>query len=253
VAKRKIDRTGAPAELLQAFVQRGVDLAKTARRNRKSLTGDNFYANKLVELRADATNAFRQLTSRSAGDTSALAELIEAVFAPTTRSKDRAAAARELTYALKTTWSNQPKHAVDEEEGLFPLLILSQANRGYLVSVGRQMNGCFSAGWYDASAVMMRRLLEIALIEAFEANGIARKITDGAGNYFQLSELITAALSESSWHLSRNTRKFLPTLRDVGHMSAHGRYFNAKKPDLEAIRQGCRVVVEEFLHHARLL
>jgi hypothetical protein len=39
----------------------------------------------------------------------------------------------------------------------------------------------------------------------------------------------------------------------VGHRSAHGRYFNAKPDDIERVRDGCRVVVEEFLHHAGLL
>ena len=253
MAKRKIAKDASPVEKLQQSVQAGLDLARTARRNRKSLTGDNYYANKLVELRADATNAFGELTSRSIGDTSALAELIQAVFDTGTRPKERASAARELTYSLKTTWGNQPKAAHDEEEALFPLLILSQANRGYLVSVRRQVNGCFSAGWFDASAVMMRRLLEISIIEAFEGNGIAQKITDASGNYVQLSDLITTALSEPAWKLSRNTKTSLPGLRDLGHMSAHGRYFNAKKPDLENIRQGCRIVIEEFLHHAKLL
>ena len=42
------------------------------------------------------------------------------------------------------------------------------------------MNGCYSSEWYDASAVMMRRLVEIAIIEAFEKKGVAHKIKDGA-------------------------------------------------------------------------
>jgi hypothetical protein len=42
-------------------------------------------------------------------------------------------------------------------------------------------------------------------------------------------------------------------MRDVGHMSAHGRYFAARKEDLEAAKPGCRIVVEEFLHHAGLI
>jgi hypothetical protein len=36
-------------------------------------------------------------------------------------------------------------------------------------------------------------------------------------------------------------------------MSAHGRYFNARREDVESIRVSCRVVIEEFLHHAGLL
>jgi hypothetical protein len=140
-----------------------------------------------------------------------------------------------------------------EDEGLFPLSILSKAKRGYLVTVGRQMNGCFTSGWYDAAAVMMRRIIEISIIEAFEGKGIANKIKDGNGNYLQLTNLISKALAEPAWTLSRNTRNALPNLRDVGHMSAHGRYFTASPEDIEQLRSGCRIVVEEFLHHAGLL
>src|SRR5438093_6629669 len=212
--KRRVPPRTVPTDKLAALVNRAVDLAKTARRNRMNLSGSNYYANKLVELRADATNIYRELAPLTPGDSSALGEMIERVFAATTTAADRADAARDLLFSLRTTWRSA-NPAPREDDGLFPLSILSQARRGYLVSIGRQMNGCFSTGWYDASAVMMRRLLEIALIEAFEANGLANKITDGAGNYFQLSDLITAALSEQSWRLSRNSKKYLPTLRDV--------------------------------------
>jgi hypothetical protein len=53
--------------------------------------------------------------------------------------------------------------------------------------------------------------------------------------------------------LSRNAKKALPGLRDLGYMSAHGRFFTAQKADLEAVQPGCRIVIEEFLHHAALL
>jgi hypothetical protein len=221
-----------------------------ARKHSKSLRGDNHYGNKLAELRADATSAYRQLVARSAGDSTALAELIEAVFSPDTSRDRRLEAARELSVSLRTTWE-APTTAASGD--LFPLAILVQANRGYLVTVGRQMNGSFEAGWFDACAVMMRKLLEISLIEAFEGKKIAAKIKDANGDYFQLTDLITAALAETAWTLSRNTKKYLPRLRDVGHQSAHGRYYHARIEDIEQIRPWCRVVIEEFLHHAGLL
>ncbi|MEK7856572.1 MAG: hypothetical protein AAB288_10820, partial [Acidobacteriota bacterium] len=123
---------------------------------------------------------------------------------------------------------------------------------GYLITVGRQVNGCFASGWYDGCAVMMRRLVELLIIEAFENSAIAHKIKDAQGNYLHLSDLVNRALSEASWTLSRNARKALPELRQVGDMSAHGRYYNARKEDLEKVRLAFRVVVEEFLHHAKL-
>lgn len=250
--KRRIRTPATPTEKLEELVNRAVNLARTARRNRLSLSGLNYYANKLVELRADATNIYRELTPLTPGDSSAMGEMIERVFGASTPAKARAEAARDLTFSLRTTWrsGNPPPQ---EDDGLFPLSILSQAGRGYLVTVGRQMNGCFSQGWYDASAVMMRRLLETVIIEAFENRGIADKIKDQNGHYLQLSALITRALNESTWTLSRNCRKALPALRDAGHSSAHGRYYIARREDLERLRANCRVVIEEFLHHAGLL
>jgi hypothetical protein len=241
----------SPSETLETLARAAVDVAKKARRNHKSLEGDNFYANKLATIRADATNTFRSLNSGGPGDSSAIAELMETIFAPLTHPKVRTKALLEFSYNLRTAWRSSAVPC--EDEGLFPLSILSKTKRGYLVTVGRQMNGGFTSGWYDAAAVMMRRIVEISIIEAFEGKGIAHKIKDGNGNYFQLTDLIRMALAAPAWTLSRNTRGALPNLRDVGHMSAHGRYFTASSEDVERLRPSCRIVVEEFLHHAGLL
>jgi hypothetical protein len=238
------------SERLERLAQEAIVVTKKAKRHKKSLGGDNFYANKLATLRADATNAFRDLAPTSAGDSSAIAELLETVFSPTANARGRAAASQELCYNLRTTWRSTA--APKENEGLFPLSLLAQAKRGYLVSAGRQMNGAHGMNWY-AAAVMMRRLVEISIIEAFEAKGVQGKIKDVAGNYLQLSDLISKALAEASLPLSRNAKKALPGLRDLGHMSAHGRYFTAQKGDVDAMQAGCRIVVEEFLHYAALL
>ena len=246
--------SNAPTAVLERAVQQALAVAKKARRHRKSLAGDNFYANKLADLRADAANAFRDLSSQSAGDVSAMAEMIETVFSAGMGAGERVAAARELSFALRTTWRpSEAQSKPSEFDTLFPLGLLTQANRGYLTTVGRQMNGCFAAGWYDACAVMMRRLVEITLIEAFEHRGISDRIKDTDGNYFQLTDLVGSAMGEQSWSLSRNARKYLPQLRDIGHRSAHGRYYHAQREDIERVQQGFRVVVEEFLHHAGLL
>jgi hypothetical protein len=253
MAPSNIAKVSVPPSLrLERLVRDALDVARKAKRYRNSLNGDNFYANKLASLRADATNAFRELAFSNAGDTSALAEMIENVFAAATHLKQRTETARNLVFSLQTNWKTVERE-VTESEGLFPLSILSQAKRAYLITVGRQMNGCFTSGWYDASAVMMRRLLEISIIEAFEAHTIANKIKDAAGDYLQLSELVRVTLAESSWNLSRNAKKSLPQLRELGHKSAHGRYYSARKEDIESVRLDCRVVVEELLHIAKLL
>ena len=201
-------------------------MERSAKRNRKSLGGNNFYGNKLAEVRADATNAFRELSEHNVGDTSALAELIETCFSPSVTRENRLVAGRALAHELNTTWKGRPGtgNARPAQE-LFPLSLLARANRGYLIGIGRQMNGSYAAGWYDATAVMMRRLLEVSIIEAFEGKGLSAKIQNSNDDFLQLSDLIAAALSETSWNLSRNTRTNLPKLRDVGHCRRTGATF----------------------------
>jgi hypothetical protein len=68
-----------------------------------------------------------------------------------------------------------------------------------------------------------------------------------------LTGLVDAALNEQSWNLPRNVRKNLKGLRDLGHRSAHNRYYLAKKSDIDKLSGVYREAVEAFLHLANLL
>jgi hypothetical protein len=243
----------SPADLLQLLSKQALEIAKKARKHRKSLAGDNHYGNKLASLRSDATNAYTDLVGQSVGDSAALAELIDAIFSPETSAKDRAGAVRQLEHSLKTTWRSSASPAQLPQEFFFPPSILADTKRAYIVRIGNQMNGCFDAGHMDACAVMVRRLVEIGIIEVYEAKGIAANIKDGNGDYLMLSRLVTAILNEPAINLTRSAKTHLPRLRTFGHLSAHGRYYTARRPDLEALRDPCRVVLEELFAQAGLI
>lgn len=250
--RRNKDAKHTPVQRLQQIIDDAVGVARTARKHRASLKGLNFYADKLARLRTEATLVFKELGDPSVGDISAVAEMMQLTFAPDTDVRKRVSVARELAHELQTTkWKSTPVETI--ADNIFPLSLLAKTGRGYLIAVGRQMNGCFESGWYDACAVMMRRLLETAVIEAFEAKKLDNKIKDSQGEFFQLTALIAAALAEKTWNLSRNTKQALPRLRDVGHKSAHSRRFTAQKSDIEKVQPDCRVAVEEFLHLAGLV
>jgi hypothetical protein len=53
---------------------------------------------------------------------------------------------------------------------LIPMDIV-KGTRGYVEKITEQANGCYEKGWYDACAVMARRLIEILIIDSFEAKG----------------------------------------------------------------------------------
>lgn len=244
----------SPARRLERLARLAIDVGRKAKKHKQNLSGTGFYARKFNDLRIGATNAFTELESGTAGDASALAELVATVFDPHANSKARAAAERELTFALRTTW-REDTHAQPPKGGFefFPSVLLGQTRRGYLAIIGRQINGTFEAEFFDACAVMMRRLFEISIIEAFEGKGLANKIKDANGDYLQLSDLVAAALSEPKLPLSRNTKRVLPKLRDNAHLSAHGRSYFAQRADLERIQTDYRVSVEEMLRLSGLL
>lgn len=258
-AQRKAAKVAAktddsPVSRLIDLTTEALHVAKTANRHNQSLRGANHYADKMAKLRADANIEFKQMSASSVGETTALAELLQLVFSVDAKAAARRDAARNLQYELRVGTVQPAKQAnAPQHLGLFPLVKLNQTGRGYLVSIGSQMNECYSASLFDASAVMMRRLLESVLIEAFEAKQLVAKIKDPGGDFLQLTGIINKALAEPSWNLPRKVKEGLGKLRDSGHRSAHNRYYLATKDDLDKLEDACRESVEAFLHIAGLL
>lgn len=133
-----------------------------------------------------------------------------------------------------------------------PLTLFKQT-RGYLEKVTIQINQSYENTCYDACAVMVRRLTEILLIETFEAHGKAGLIKDSNGDYCMLNDLITKFLSES-WtpNPSRNLKKSLPELKGIGDKSAHSRFYNAQRSDIDNIKVQLRGVTEELLYLSKI-
>ncbi len=110
-------------------------------------------------------------------------------------------------------------------EDLFPVEIV-KGTRKYIESLALQANGCYQYGWYDACAVIVRRLVEIMIIDCFERYDMPSKIDDDKGRRFGLEKLIDVFLSETAWHTPYMAKKYMPELRklkDLGDAAAHGR------------------------------
>ena len=120
-------------------------------------------------------------------------------------------------------------------------------SRGYIISIVNQINGAYENGWYDACAVMTRRLIETLIIEAFEHHNISAKIKNDNGDFFYLGDLVAAILNEGTWNIGRNTKRALPRLKDVGDLSAHSRRYIAHRNDLDKLLPDLRVVVQELI------
>ncbi|WP_438018882.1 hypothetical protein WMF18_07295 [Sorangium sp. So ce315] len=116
-----------------------------------------------------------------------------------------------------------------------------------------QANGCYQRGWFDASAVMIRRAVEVLLIECFEASGKAAEVKDGE-NYVGLKELIDAFLAGGPWHPTRGARSGLQKLRELkelGDRAAHARRFVANRNDIDRLAKDLRLCLQELAFIAR--
>ena len=139
-----------------------------------------------------------------------------------------------------------PAEGIESKSEAIVFKPLIRNTRAYIEKIANQINGCYEMGWYDACAVMIRRLIETLIIEVFEAKNMEVKLKKN-GNYMFLRDMVSVTVNESSLNLSRNTKKALPKLKDIGDKSAHSRRFIAIRHDIDEIKPDLRVVIQEFL------
>src|SRR5262249_26017925 len=117
-------------------------------------------------------------------------------------------------------------------------------------------NGSFHSGYYNASAVMLRRLLETLIIEAYEHLNREIEIKDGGGNYLMLSDLAERVCGENGHrgiNLGRDSKKAMKDARNVRNWSAHARRFLAHAGDFSKFQAGMRLLVQELIQIADLV
>lgn len=138
---------------------------------------------------------------------------------------------------------------IPHEDGFLPSAVW-EGTRGYIEKVCIQLNGCYKFEFYDASAVLARRIIETLIIEAYIHQKRDTEIKDKDGNYFMLAGLVGKALADNTFNIGRDTKKHLTTLKELGDRSAHKRNYNAIKNDLLNIKTPLRVVVDELINLA---
>jgi hypothetical protein len=165
---------------------------------------------------------------------------------------------RNILSAAKAIQEDIAKELGPPEEGLrsatqsvLPFSVVRNT-RGYIERIANQVNGTYENGWYDACTVMIRRLLETLIIEAFEHHKISANIKNNAGDFVYLKDLIDMCVSESAWNLSRNCKRAMPRLKDIGDKSAHSRRYNAHRGDIAPLLADIRLVVQELIYLAKL-
>ncbi len=118
----------------------------------------------------------------------------------------------------------------------------------YIRKVVKQLNASYDYSLYDCCAVMSRRLLETLIIEAYEKLKREDVLKNGDGNYFMFSGLIKKLENDNKNTFGRETLKGLKKFKKLGDNSAHNRRFNARKKDIDDIKDELRIPCEDLLH-----
>lgn len=129
---------------------------------------------------------------------------------------------------------------------------LLQKDRAYIKSLIKQINASYENNIFDGCAVLMRRLLEILLILAYQELQIASLIQDSSGNFKLLNAIIDDAKINTKLGLSRNTRENLDGFRKLGNFSAHKIYYNADRKTIESAILDFKAAIEELLYKSGL-
>ncbi len=124
--------------------------------------------------------------------------------------------------------------------------------RGYIELLAQQINATYEYNSFDACAVIMRRLLEILLILAHEYTGEASKIKTVDGHYISLENIIQETKTSKSIALSRDSKSTLDTFRELGNFSAHKIHYNARRSDIDQVKNKFRATIEELIYKANL-
>lgn len=144
---------------------------------------------------------------------------------------------------------NEENEHVVSVDTILPTILYS-GTRGYIESLAKQINASYEHNIFDGCAVLMRRLLEVMLIHAYQNLTIENAIKDANGEFKQLNSIIAHAITCTPLGLSRNTRDCLDTFRKLGNFSAHRIEYNAKKKDIRDVVLEFRVAIEELLYKA---
>lgn len=135
---------------------------------------------------------------------------------------------------------------VEVSEDVLPAT-LYEATRGYLESLGRQINKCYSERLFDGCAVLMRRLLEVLVILAFRSHGQESLIVRN-DVHVSLERMLDTARSASFLSLSRSTREALDDFRILGNFAAHRIEYATRRSDIDGVRLKYRGAIEELLY-----
>lgn len=117
--------------------------------------------------------------------------------------------------------------------------------RSYLERMVFQINGTYEYGFYDACAVLCRRLMESLIIEVYVSSKRQAEIQDN-GLFKRLESLIAYVKADKAVTPSRNAPKTMTEIKLLGDTAAHDRVCITEQVDIDDVKARYRRLVKEI-------
>jgi hypothetical protein len=124
--------------------------------------------------------------------------------------------------------------------------------RTYIEQLVYQINATYEYGMNDASAVLLRRLMESLIIEVYVYEKRHREIQSN-GVFFMLEKLISHIIDDGHVALSRSAPKTMREIKQLGDTAAHDRTYITPQVDIDDVKLRYRRLIKELLTMAGIV
>ncbi len=124
--------------------------------------------------------------------------------------------------------------------------------RTYLEQIVYQINIAYEYGMYDASAVLMRRLMESLIVEIYIYERRHHDIQSG-GVFYMLDRLISHITSDAQISLSRGSPSTMREIKQLGDTAAHDRTYITPQVDIDDVSRRYRLLIRNLLTKAGII
>lgn len=118
----------------------------------------------------------------------------------------------------------------------------------YVTRLVPQINGTYQGEWFEATAMLLRRLMETLIIELYTRRGWVQDVQDpGTNEYHMLKALIGKLNADPRLHMQRRTIDGLSKVKELGDTAAHDFKIWIRKSDLDRIQSPVRLTCERLV------
>jgi hypothetical protein len=121
----------------------------------------------------------------------------------------------------------------------------------YICRLVPQINGCHEREWFEACAMVVRRLVETLLITLYDKKGWKGDLTYPNGDLFGLKKIINVVSTDTRLGLDNKTlnglTEILKDLKNLGDTAAHDYRVKTRRQDLAAAQKPLRFTCERLI------